>query len=111
MVATLVILGVLASVGMVKYERLSIGAVENDFYIALRELNVRESLHYFDVRIADKYVDDETLFNIIDYDLGAAKWNSGPRPARTGGQLKIQGMSKNLARAESSLKGPAQWKI
>lgn len=103
----MVIVGIMASVGVVKYERFTKTAIENEFYIALRELNVRESLHFFDARLSDTYIDDENIFDRINFDLGAARWRSGP--ASTGGQLQIQGAVAVLSRAESSRAGPAQW--
>lgn len=108
LMATLVIMGVFASVVVHKYERLSDQAIEKEFLIAVRELNVRESLTYYMTMISGEgYQDDDTLFAAIDFNLGAARWSIGP--TATGGQLRIQGLSKIMARTASTKRKPAAW--
>ena len=107
LIAVLVIFGVLASVGAVKYERFSDGAIKTQFLRVARELNVRESLTYFDIRLEDTYIDDAKLFSAVDYNLGAAaKWSG---LTRAGGDLRIKGVRQKLIRRESTEKKPAEW--
>jgi len=101
-------MGVIATVGIQKYSNFSDNAIKSQFLRAARELNVRESLRYFDARIEATYKDDATLFPSIDYNLGAAQW-SGSGPTRAGGELRIQGIAQNLTRLESTKKKPAEW--
>jgi len=109
LMAVMVILGIFTSVAIKKYNNFSDNAIIMQYDRIERELNVREMVTYIDLRISGGYVDDETMFAKIDYDLGGARW-VGSQPARTGGQVRIQNITRMMNRTESTKRKPAEWR-
>ena len=110
LMAVLVIMGVFASVAIKKYNNFTDNAIIMQFDRVERELNLREMMVFIDLRISeDGYIDDATLHGMIDYNLGVAQW-VGPA-SRTGGRVRIQGITRLLVRVESTNRKPAEWKL
>jgi len=108
--AVLVIMGVFSSVAIKKYNNFTDNAIIMQFDRVERELNLREMMVFIDLRISDDgYIDDANLHSMIDYNLGDAQW-VGPA-TRTGGQVRIQGITIPLVRVESTIRKPAEWKL
>jgi hypothetical protein len=77
--------------------------------IAVKELNVRESLVWSKIKISiDGYTTDADLFNVLDKDLGVKfKWNPGPTV--DGGTLHCESQSIVLNRAHSTTSAAGIW--
>jgi prepilin-type N-terminal cleavage/methylation domain-containing protein len=112
-IAVLIILAILASIVVIKYDGLNRGAKDTALKLAISELNEIEKLSWGQVKVStDGWVDDSTLFNLIKsggrYELGSnTSWES---LTRTGGILRTNAGSKSLTRIESTNKEPATWK-
>ena len=107
--AALVIIGVLASVGVQKHEQISDSASQRALEYALREINSRELLTWALVKFSDEgWQSDESLFTKLDTKLGEGYvWSSGP--GLTGGTIRMQTSSISLARAPSTISTSGKW--
>ena len=109
LISILVIMGVLVSVAIKKYdiisERANITALES----GIRELRTRESVSWFKIKLSDTgYTNDADVYNAVDKSLGQEYiWNPGP--GITGGKLHFKSQSANLSRAQSTPNSPASW--
>jgi len=112
LISILVIMGILVSVAIRKYdnisERASITALES----GIRELRTRESVTWFKIKLSDTgYTNDAEVFNKVDKNLGQGYiWDPDP-PLITGGRLRFQSQSVNLSRTKSNLNSPASWML
>ena len=77
--------------------------------VAVKELNVRESLVWSKIKISiDEYTTDADLFSALDKDLGAKfKWNPGPDIG--GGTLHFESHSIVLNRTSSTDSAAGKW--
>ena len=67
----MIILGVLGSVSIKKFDNLTHTAGEKVLVAALKELNVRESLIWADMKISlDGYTNDADVYSVLNTDLG-----------------------------------------
>jgi prepilin-type N-terminal cleavage/methylation domain-containing protein len=110
LISVMIIMGVAASVSIQKFDVVSDTASERALYSAIKELNVRESLVWSNIKIsADGYSTDQDLFDVLDTDLGSGyKWDPGP--GRTsGGTLHFRSKSKVLHRQESTITSAGKW--
>jgi prepilin-type N-terminal cleavage/methylation domain-containing protein len=109
--ASLVIIGVLASLGVYKHEQLSISASQRALDYAFRELNSRELLTWALVKISYQgWLSDEDLFARLDARLGEGfGWSAGP--GLTGGTIGIKSQSITLARTPSTISASGRWEI
>lgn len=109
--ACLVIIGVVSSVGVQKYDQVSDSARQRALEYAFRELNSRELLTWGLVKISDEgWQSDEALFAKIDTRLGEGYgWSSGP--GLTGGTLRMQSTSLKLDRIPSTFSTSGKWEI
>ena len=108
--AVMVIVAVLVSTAIHRYERLSDAAEKQSLAIAIRELNIREALTWakLKISIADWPGDDE-VYKSVEKDLGEDYfWD--PAPARKGGRLRFKSNSASLSRIPSPIGSPAVWK-
>ena len=110
LISVMIIMGVVASVSIQKFDVISDSASERALDSAIKELNVRESLVWSNIKIsADGYLTDEDLFDAVDTDLGDAyKWNPGP-DRLAGGTLHLRSQSKALNRQESTITSAGKW--
>ncbi len=109
--ATLVIISVLSSVGVQKYDLISDTASQRVLEVAFRELNSRELLTWAMVKISDEgWQSDEALFARLDTRLGEGySWTSGPD--LTGGTISMQSSSMSLTRTPSTIGTSGKWEI
>ena len=109
LISVMIIMGVVASVSIQKFDLLSETASQQALYLGIKELNIRESLTWTDLKISNTgYTNDDDLYPLIDTDLGAGyKWNPGP--SISGGTLHFRAHSKTLTRVPSTEKSAAKW--
>ncbi len=109
LIAIMIIMGVLGSVAVTKYEGLSETATQQVLAAAVKELNVRESLTWTNMKISkDGYTKDEDVYAAVDTDLGPKlKWNPGPGIG--GGILNCGTRAYALVRTPSSYMAAARW--
>lgn len=109
--ACLVIIGVISSVGVQKYDQVSDSASQRALEYALRELNSRELLTWGLIKISDEgWQSDEALFTRLDTRLGEGYgWSSGP--GLTGGTIRMQSASLTLTRIPSAMGTSGKWEI
>ena len=103
LISVMVILGVMSSVAVKKVDFITDTASSKALAMAVKELNVRESLFWSKMKISfDGYKTDADLFSALDKDLGAKfKWNPGP--TIDGGTLHCESQSIVLHRNPSSI--------
>lgn len=109
LISIMIILGVLGSVVIQKFEQLSDTAAARALAAGVKELNVRESLVWTNMKISSVgYTTDEDVFAIVDKNLGVKyKWNPGP--TIDGGTLHFEKQSIGLTRAYSNDTSAARW--
>ena len=109
LISVMIIMGVFASVSIQKFDLLSETASQQALYLGIKELNIRESLTWTNLKISNTgYTNDDDLYPLIDTDLGAGyKWNPGP--SISGGTLHFKAHSKTLTRVPSTEKSAAKW--
>ena len=109
LISIMIIMGVMGSVAATKYEGLSDTATEQVLAAAVKELNVRESLTWTNIKISkDGYTSDEDVYAALNTDLGPnLKWKAGP--AIGGGILYCGTRSYALVRTPSSYGAAARW--
>ena len=116
-IAVLIILGILAAVAVPRYIDLESNARNRAIDAGVSELNGRENLEWANTKIsAGGWVDDPTLFGVMNYDLGADyTWADGARPTYAAGATMTTDLifqtteTVTLTRARSELNNPAVW--
>jgi len=110
LISIMIILGVLGSVSIRKYDNLTHTAGERALAAAVIELNVRENLIWANMKISsDGYTNDADVYAALNTDLGAKlKWNPGP--TIDGGALHFESQSIILNRTPSTNPAPGRWK-
>jgi hypothetical protein len=105
----MIILGVLGSVAVRKYDNLTNTASKRVLAIAVKELNIRESLIWTNMKISiDGYTNDADVYAELDTNVGSRlKWNPGPTIG--GGTLYNESASVDLTRSPSSITARAKW--
>jgi hypothetical protein len=106
----MIIMGVVASVSIQKFDIVSNTANERALITGIKELNVRESLVWSNMKISDDgYTGDENLWDLMKTDLGTRyDWVSGP-VRNTGGTLKFKTASRSLTRHVSTHSSAGRW--
>ena len=109
LLSVLVILGVLGAVTFSRVENLSHAAIQSALLWGQRELNVRETLSWTEIKLSDAgWTSDEVVFNNIDTNLGSGYfWNPGPDIK--GGTLHFKYESKTLVRIPSTALSSGNW--
>jgi prepilin-type N-terminal cleavage/methylation domain-containing protein len=109
LLSVMIIMGVMGSVAVKKVDFITDTASIKALTIAVKELNVRESLVWSKMKISiDGYTTDADLFDALDKDLGAKfKWDPGP--GIDGGTLRCESQSIVLNRTHSTNSAPGQW--
>ena len=109
LISALVIIGVMASVGVKKMDLISDTATDRAMLEAVKELNIRESLTWTNLKLSRAgWVDDTQLFAVMDTDLGADyKWTAGPNAL--GGTLSFRTKSIALNRTASTVSSIGCW--
>lgn len=109
LVSVMVIMGVVASVSIKKFDLVSGNAEIRALEAAVTELNARESLTWTNKKLSPGgWIDDEDLYGSIETVLGQGfNWNPGPAP--TGGTLHYSGQSIALTRVKSTNSSAGRW--
>lgn len=110
LISIMIIMGVLGSVAIKKYDNLTNTAGERALVAALMELNVRESLIWANMKISSNgYTNDADVYTALNTDLGSKlKWNPGP--TIDGGTLHFESQSMMLNRTPSTNSAAGRWK-
>ncbi len=110
MVSVMIIMGVVASVSIQKFDILSDTANERALTAGIKELNVRESLVWSNTKISnDGYSSDEDLWTFMQTDLKGYTWGTGEPGRETGGTLRFKTASKSLNRQPSTESTAGKW--
>ncbi len=109
LISVMIIMGVMSSVAVKKVDFITDTASARALDITVKELNVRESLVWSNMKISnDGYTTDEDVFAALDKDLGAKfKWNPGP--TIDGGTLHCESQSIVLHRTHSANSTAGKW--
>ena len=107
----LIILGILASVAVTRYNDLEDNSKQIAIDSAISDLNGRENLTWANQKLSTTgYDNDQNIVNAIDYNLGDSyTWSIAP--SQTGGTVEFQGLSAPLTRTESDISKPAVWSL
>jgi prepilin-type N-terminal cleavage/methylation domain-containing protein len=112
LISVMIIMGVVASVSIQKFDILSDTADERALHLGIKELNIRESLTWSDIKIStDGYTNDEDLWSLIvpRLDLGGKyHWNPGPHIS-DGGTLHFESRAIALNRQPSTPSSAGKW--
>ena len=109
LLSVMIIMGVMSSVAVKKVDFITDTASTKALTIAVKELNVRESLVWSQMKISlDGYTTDADLFDALDKDPGA-KFTWDPGPGIDGGTLRFESQSVVLNRTHSTNSVPGQW--
>lgn len=110
LISVMIIMGVVASVTIQKFDVVSDTANEQALQLAIKELNIRESLTWSQIKISnDGYTTDQDLYDLVDKNLdGKYIWTSGPNRTE-GGTLSFNSQSVSLSRQESTPTTAARW--
>ena len=109
LMSVMVIMGVIFSVAIKKYDELSDSASITAINAGIRELNTQESLVWIDMKLSDTgWTSDVDVYNAVEKNLGQGyRWNPGP--AITGGTLHYQSQSVALVRNPSTRQDVGTW--
>ena len=111
LMAVLVIISIWSAVIVKKVTAISDHAEIHAIIQAAEELNTRESLTWFQIKMSDAgYQDDAAVWSQYDRDLGSDyTWQAGP--TQIGGELKFGSTVKSLTRTPSLPDNPGKWSI
>ena len=108
--SVLVIMGVIFSVAIKKFELISDSASNTAIKVGVRELNTQESLVWIQMKLSNiGWISDVNVYNAVEKNLGQGySWNPGP--AITGGTLYYDSQSVVLVRNPSTRQTVSSWK-
>jgi prepilin-type N-terminal cleavage/methylation domain-containing protein len=111
LISVMIIMGVMASVSIQRFDILSDSASQRVLHAGIKELNIRESLVWTNIKISlDGYTTDEDIFTAVDTNLSAGfEWNPDPPDRVTGGTLTFKSSSMTLNRQESTDTAAGKW--
>jgi len=111
LISVMIIMGVVASISIQKFDIVSDTANERALYTGIKELNIRESLVWSNIKISSEgYSTDEELYDPVITNLGSFyKWNPDPPDRLTGSTLSFKSESKTLNRQESTELSAGKW--
>jgi len=109
LMSVLVIMGVLFSIAVKKYDDLSDSASITAIKAGVRELNTQETLVWIDMKLSDTgWTSDVDVYNAAEKNLGRGyRWSPGP--AITGGTLHYESQSVALVRTPSTRQDVGSW--
>ena len=112
LISVMIIMGVVASVSIQKFDIISDTADERALHLGIKELNIRESLTWSNIKIStDGYTNDEDLWSelVPQLDLGGKyHWNPGPHMS-DGGTLHFESRTVALNRQPSTPSSAGKW--
>ena len=110
MMCVLVIFGMILSIGIHRFNILSDTTYQNALQSGIQELNIRETLIWYDFKISlDGWVNDDEVFSRLDTHLGG-KYRWDPSAEKLGGSLHFGPSTANLVRTPSTNKKAGSWK-
>ena len=110
LISVMVIMGVIFSVVIKKFDLLSDNASLTALTYGIRELNTRETVAWSKIKLSDVgYANDAEVYNAIDKNIGPG-YNWNPAVNIGGGQLHFKSQSINLNRDSSTPTSPGSWK-
>ncbi|MGD9173045.1 MAG: type II secretion system protein [Desulfobacterales bacterium] len=110
LVSVMIIMGVIASVSIQKLDIVSDTANERALITGIKELNVRESLVWSNMKISDDgYSNDEDLWNLMQTDMAGYTWGTGEPIRVGGGTLSFKTASRSLTRHVSTDSSAGRW--
>lgn len=111
LISVMIIMGVVTSVSIQRFDLLSGSASQTVLQAAVRELNIRETLIWTNSKISlEGYTDDEAIFDAVNKNLGSGfKWNPDPPNRVLGGTLTLKSASRTLNRRESTPSAAGKW--
>lgn len=109
LLSVLIIMGVMVSVVIKKFDLITDNASITALQTAVRELRSRESVTWFKIKLSDSgYTNDVDVFNSVDKTMG--QWfNWNPGPDISGGRLHFKSQSIDLSRVPSTPASPGSW--
>jgi len=110
LISVLVIMSVMVSVGIKKFDLLSDSARITALKVGMRELNTRETVAWSKIKLSEAgYANDAEVYSTVDKNIGPGyNWNPGPNIS--GGRLQFKSQSKDLNRVASAPTSPGFWK-
>jgi prepilin-type N-terminal cleavage/methylation domain-containing protein len=109
LLAVLIIMGVLFSVAVKKFNLLSDTADYRVLEAGISEINMRETLTWTNIKLSQGgWTNDSDIFSQVNTNLGASySWNPGPTIA--GGTLHFKSQSIALTRSASTNTSAGKW--
>ncbi len=110
-IATLVILSILAAIAVPRYISLDESARQRGVDAGIAELNGRETLTWSNIKISESgWIDDAKTFSMMDPDMGADyQWAAGD-PDESGGAITFKDSAAvTLTRTASENTRPGDW--
>jgi prepilin-type N-terminal cleavage/methylation domain-containing protein len=109
LIAVMVIMGVMVSVAIKKFDLLSDTASITAIKAGVRELNTQESLIWIKTKLSETgWTSDVDVYNAVYKNLGQGySWNPGPNIS--GGTLHYKSQSVALIRNESKRNSIGSW--
>ncbi len=110
LISVIVIMGVMASVVVKKFDILSATATGRALQEGVKELSVRETLVWTNIKFSGTdWTSDADVFAQMDTNLGGDYvWTTGP--AGSGGTLSFGSFSIGLSRTPSTTSSMGSWK-
>lgn len=109
MMCLLVIIGMVFSITIHRFDILSETAYQKALHSAIQELNIRETLIWSDFKIStDGWIDDEKIFKVLDTHLGG-KYRWDPSAGHLGGSLHFGSQSIDLVRTPATPQKAGFW--
>jgi prepilin-type N-terminal cleavage/methylation domain-containing protein len=109
LIAVMVIMGVMVSVAIKKFDILSDTASITAIKSGVRELNIQETLVWTQIKLSETgWTSDADVYNAVDKNLGQGySWSPGPNIS--GGTLYYKSQSVALVRDESKRNSVGSW--
>jgi prepilin-type N-terminal cleavage/methylation domain-containing protein len=109
MMCILVIVGMIFSITIHRFNILSDTAYQKALQTGIQELNIRETLTWYDFKISiDGWANDDEIFSRLDTHLGG-KYRWDPSAEKLGGSLHFGSYSVNLVRTPSTNNKAGSW--
>jgi prepilin-type N-terminal cleavage/methylation domain-containing protein len=109
LISVLVIMGVMASVAIKKFDLLTDNASITALKAGVKELNTQESLIWIKMKLSETgWAADLDVYDAVDKNLGT-EYSWSPGPNISGGTLHYRSQSVALIRNKSSGKTPGSW--
>ena len=109
LISVLVIMGVMASVVIKKFDLLTDNASITALKAGVKELNTQESLIWIKMKLSETgWAADLDVYDAVDKNLGT-EYSWSPGPNISGGTLHYRSQSVALIRNKSSGKTPGSW--